>query len=123
MGLPGYSPLVQLPDGAVLNAPQLANGSGRADKVTAIDPAHKTMRYALTDGLSRGSSVVYISTDASDPGAATIENVTFTPSLNAAPVAGGDGTNSARATLAAFTNGATGAANPQRQRPELGPAR
>ena len=30
-------------------------------------------------------------------------------------VAGGDGTDSARASLAAFTNGQTGAANPQRQ--------
>ena len=37
------------------------------------------------------------------------------PRLNAAPFAGGDGTDSARASLAAFVNGQTGAANPQRQ--------
>jgi len=115
VGLPGYSPLVQLPDGAVLNAPQLSNNSGTADKVVAIGPAHKTVRYRLTDGLARGNAVVYVSTESSDPGAAAIEDVTFAPSLNAAPFAGGDGTNSARATLAAFTNGATGAANPERQ--------
>lgn len=115
VGLPGYSPLVQLPDGAVLNAPQLANNSGAADKVVAIDQANKTVRYGLTDGFARTNAVVYISTEASDAGAAAIEDVTFAPLLNAAPFAGGDGTNSARATLAAFTNGATGAANSQRQ--------
>ena len=115
VGLPGYSPLVQLPDGAVLNAPQLLNDSGAADKVVAIGPAHTTVRYRLTDGLARGNAVVYVSTESSDPGAAAIEDVTFAPSLNAAPFAGGDGTDSARATLAAFTNGPTGAANPQRQ--------
>ena len=115
VGLDGYSPLIQLPDGAVLNAPQLSNNSGTADKVVAIDTAHQSVRYKLTDGFARGNAVVYISTESSDPGAAAIEDVTFTPTLNAAPFAGGDGTDSARATLAAFTNGATGAANPQRQ--------
>ncbi|MCK7497440.1 MAG: hypothetical protein MZW92_46595 [Comamonadaceae bacterium] len=44
-----------------------------------------------------------------------LENVTYAPRLNAAPFAGGDGTDSARASLAAFVNGQTGAANPQRQ--------
>jgi hypothetical protein len=115
VGEPGYSPLVQLPDGAVVNAPQLANASGRADKVTAIDTTRRTVRYELTDGFSRGDAVLYISTESSDPGAAAIEGVTYAPALNAAPFAGGDGTDSARASLAAFTNGATGAGNPQRQ--------
>ena len=115
VGLPGYSPLIQLPDGAVLNAPQLANGSGMADKVVAIDQTQMTVRYGLTDGFARTNAVVYISTEASDPGAAAIEDVTYAPALNAAPFAGGDGTDSARATLAAFTNGPTGATNPQRQ--------
>lgn len=115
VGLSGYSPLIQLPDGAVLNAPQLSNNSGTADKVVTLDPAHRSVRYRLSDGLARGNTVVYISTEASDPGAAAIEDVTYAPALNAAPFAGGDGTNSARATLAAFTNGATGATNPQRQ--------
>ena len=115
VGMPGYSPLIQLPDGAVLNAPQLSNDSGTADKVVAIDPTHSTVRYRLTDGFARTNAVVYISTEASDQGAAAIEDVTFAPALNAAPFAGGDGTDSARATLAAFTNGPTGANNPQRQ--------
>ncbi len=68
-----------------------------------------------TDGFARGNRVVYASTEASDPGAAAIEDVTFAPALNAAPFAGGDGTDSTRASLAAFTNGPTGVNNPQRQ--------
>jgi hypothetical protein len=115
MGNTGYSPLIQLPDGAVLNAPQLANDSGKADKVVSIDTTHHSVRYRLTDGFARGNPVVYISTEATAPGPAAIEDVTFAPALDAAPFAGGDGTNSARATLAAFTNGPTGATNPQRQ--------
>ena len=115
VGEAGYSPLIQLPDGAVLNAPQLANDSGAADKAVAIDTTARTVRYRLTDGFARGNAVVYISTESSDPGAAAIEDVTFAPALNAAPFAGGDGTDSARASLAAITNGATGVNNPQRQ--------
>ena len=57
----------------------------------------------------------YVSTDASDPVVAALENVTFAPLLNHAPFVGGDGTDSARASLAAFVNGQTGAGNPQRQ--------
>jgi hypothetical protein len=113
VGQAGYSPLVQLPDGAVLNAPQLANDSGRADKVTALDPVGRTVHYRLTDGFARGRAVRYVSTESSDAGAAAIEDVTYAPALNAAPFAGGDGTDSARASLAAVTNGATG--GPQRQ--------
>jgi hypothetical protein len=111
------------PAGAVLNAPQLSNTSGTADKVVAIGPAHQSVRYKLTDGVARGNAVVYVSTESSDPGAAAIEDVTFAPTLNAAPFAGGDGTNSARSTLAAFTNGATGRDQPATARPELGTAR
>lgn len=113
VALPGYSPLVQLPDGTVLNAPQLANDSGRADKVTALDAAARTVRYRLTAGFARTSAVRYISTESSDPGAAAIEDVTYAPALDAAPYAGGDGTDSARASLAAVTNGTT--AGSQRQ--------
>ena len=115
VGAAGYSPLIQLPDGAVLNAPQVANASGQADKVVRLDTAAGTVRYRLTDGFARGNAVVYISTESSDPGAAAIEDVTYAPNLNAAPFAGGDGTDSARASLAAFTNGATGTGDPNRQ--------
>jgi hypothetical protein len=115
VGDPGYSPLVELPDGAVLNAPQLANATGRADKVTSLDPEGGTVRYELTDGFARGNPVVYASTDSSSEVAAALEDVTFAPALDAAPFAGGDGTDSARASLAAFTNGRTGVGDPERQ--------
>jgi hypothetical protein len=38
VGRAGYSPLIELRDGTGLNAPQIANASGRADKVVALDP-------------------------------------------------------------------------------------
>src|SRR3954465_11077720 len=115
VGEDGYSPLIQLPDGTILNAPQLANASGQADKVVAIDTAHGTVTYCETNGFARRKPVKYVSTESSLDVAAALEDVTYAPALNAAPFAGGDGTDSARASLAAFVNGATGAGNPQRQ--------
>ena len=111
----GYSPLIEMPDGTIRNAPQIANASGRADKVVALDTVGRTVRVVLTDGFSGGKAVRYLSTDASLDVAAALENVTYAPALNAAPTAGDDSTHSARASLAAFVNGQTGAANPQRQ--------
>ncbi len=115
VGEPGYSPLIELPDGTIRNAPHVANRSGRADKVVEIDYAARTVRLQETIGVQGGKFVKYLSTDASNPLAAAVENVTYAPKLDAAPFAGGDGTDSARASLAAFVNGQTGAANPQRQ--------
>lgn len=57
----------------------------------------------------------YASFDSSDPVAATIEDVTYAPALNALPTLNDDSTASSRATLIAFINGQTGANNPQRQ--------
>jgi hypothetical protein len=111
----GYSPLIEMPDGTIRNAPQIANDSGRLDKIVRIDFARGTVDIQETDGFANGKAVKYISTDASDPGVAALENSTFAPALNAAPFAGGDGTDSARTTLVAFINGQTGRGNPQRQ--------
>ena len=69
----------------------------------------------LVDGFARDKPVKYISTDASDPGAAALEGATYAPLLNAAPGLGDDGSDSSRASLAAFTNGQTGLGNPERQ--------
>ncbi|HEX3646995.1 MAG TPA: hypothetical protein VHV49_01130 [Pseudonocardiaceae bacterium] len=114
-GEAGYSPLIQLPNGMVENAPQVANATGRADKVVGIDLVHHTVTYRETHGFQGGKPVHYISTDASDPVAAALENVTFAPALNAAPSVNDDSGKSARAALAAFTNGQTGVGNGQRQ--------
>jgi hypothetical protein len=111
----GYSPLVELPDGTVLNAPQIANDTGRADKVVALDPAAGTVLYRETNGEARTHAVRYVSFDASNPLAAALEGATYAPALDAAPKLDGDGTDSARASLAAVVNGPTGAGNPERQ--------
>jgi hypothetical protein len=115
VGEPGYSPLIQLPDGTILNAPQIANATGQHDKVAHIDEARRTVDLKLTDGFSRGDKVLYVSTDATIELAAALEGATLAPALANAPTVGQDGTDQARTSLAAFVNGPTGASNPQRQ--------
>jgi hypothetical protein len=114
-GEDGYSPYVQLPDGTIENAPHVANDTGLHPKVVAIDLAAMTVTLEETAGFSSGDPVRYVSTDASNPVAAALENVTWAPAMDAAPTVGEDGTDQARTSLAAFVNGQTGAANPQRQ--------
>jgi hypothetical protein len=114
-GEDAYSPLIQLPNGTIENAPQVANDSGLAPKVRSIDFAGRTVTLEETAGFSGGKAVRYLSTDSSNPVAAALENVTWAPALDGAPFLDGDGTDSSRTNLAAFVNGRTGAANPQRQ--------
>jgi hypothetical protein len=104
-----------MPDGVVLNAPQVANDTGHANKVTSIDYVNKTVTYKETNGFQGGKPLHYASFDSSDPVTATLEHVTYAPALNNAPTANDDSTASSRASLAAFTNGQTGANNPNRQ--------
>jgi hypothetical protein len=104
----------------VLDAPQIANASGQADKVVSIDNVGKTVSYRETDGCYDNESVHYASFDASIAAAAAIEDVTYAPALNAAPSAGcADGAIAtppcSREPLIAFTNGMTGVTNPERQ--------
>lgn len=115
VGEPGYSPIIQLPDGTILNAPHLANATGQADKVVSLNTIAGRVTHRLTEGFSNGKSVLYVSTDASDPLAAALEDVTLAPQLGFAPGQGDDSTKSSRAALGASINGQTGARNPQRQ--------
>lgn len=115
VGQPGYSPLIQLPDGTILNAPHIANDTGQADKIVSLDMPSKKVIYRQSEGFANGKEVYYISTDASDFAAAALEGVTFAPQLNNAPFLGGDSKKSARAALAAFVNGQTGSNNSERQ--------
>jgi hypothetical protein len=115
LGEDGYSPLVQLPDGTIENAPHVANDTGQSPKVVAMDFDESTVTLEETPGFQGGKAVLYLSTDASNPVAAALENVTYAPALDAAPTAGEDGTDQSRASLAAFVNGRTGADDPQRQ--------
>lgn len=115
IGEAGYSPLIQLPNGIIRNAPQIANDTGLHDKIVAIDTVAGKVTLRESEGFSGGKQVRYVSTDASDTGAAALEASTYAPALNAAPFPGGDGTDSSRASLAAFVNGQIGANNLQRQ--------
>jgi len=61
VGEPGYSPLIEMPDGVVLNAPQVANSTGQANKVVSIDFANKTVTYKETNGFQGGKALRYVS--------------------------------------------------------------
>lgn len=113
VGEPGYSPLIQLPDGTILNASHIANSTGKADRVLRIGST--TADLAVVPGFANDKRVLYFTTDASDPLAASLENVTFAPQLGFAPGQNNDGSDSSRATLSTTINGQTGANNPQRQ--------
>jgi hypothetical protein len=122
IGEPGYSPLIELPDGTVLNASHIANASGKADKAHDLvtTAAVGSVSYEETAGFFRDYTIHYISLDASAAAAAMLENVTWAPALAAAP--GGDPADenlnpatSSRAGIIAFTNGQTGLGNPNRQ--------
>ncbi len=134
IGRNGYSPLVQLPNGVVLNAPQVGDGTNTngadkshwADKVARVDASNHTVAYNETNGCYEDQSVHYVSFDASAAGPAAIEDVTYAPAMANVPSAD-CGTNDinqtgpfinpgcARESLIAFTNGQTGRDNVQRQ--------
>jgi hypothetical protein len=115
MGQADYSPLVQLPNDTVINAPHVMNATGSHDKLAApISGGNAT--FQETEGFYDGKEVYYVSFEASDPGVAALEAVTFAPNLNAAPGLGSnDKKTSARSGIAPVANGQTGVANPNRQ--------
>lgn len=111
----GYSPLIEMPDGTIRNAPHVGNDSGWHPKAVRVDLARGRIDLKQSFGYSNGRLVKYVSTDASASLAAALESSTLAEAMNAAPSLGGDGTDSARTSLAAFINGQTGLSNPQRQ--------
>lgn len=127
-----YSPLVRIVNagGHIYNAPMIAfnvdakqlmfpNGkpdySIVEDKVVGIDPTNMTVTMRLTQGFSFAKPVLYISTEASDPLAATLEGATYTPALRDVPVGRDDSAFSAIERIFVFINGPMGKDNPQRQ--------
>lgn len=134
VGNPGYSPLVELPSGVVLDAPQIGDGANTngadkahwADKVESVDAVNNTVSYEETNGCYEDQSVHYVSFDASAAGPAAVEDVTYAPALANVPFID-CGTNDinvtgpfinpgcARESLIAFINGQTGKDNVQRQ--------
>jgi hypothetical protein len=114
----GYSPFVHVAGTSIVyNAPIVAEGDGSFDvvrhtntagRVLALDPAAGTVTLLLADGFAAGKRVLYISTEASDPGAATIERATYVPALAKAAT-------SARLPIYVVANGQTGRANASAQ--------
>jgi hypothetical protein len=115
VGEPGYSPFVRLPDGTILNAPIIGDERRLLDRVVSLDVARMRVVLRITRGYADARHAWYISTEASDPMVAAMEGATFVPLLAAAPSAGNSGGASARFAIVAVANGATGAANPERQ--------
>ncbi len=133
VGDEAYSPLVKIENvgGHIYNAPIVAFGSkaevlnafcnGDADyslvhdKVVSICPKEQTVTLRLTSGFSFARPVLYLSTDSSNPLAATLEEATLAPGLGSVPVGRDDSAFSAVERIFVFTNGPTGMGNPQRQ--------
>lgn len=120
-----YSPLVQL-GSDVIDAPIIGNPASCtststpdhsvwADKVVAVDCANHTVTYKLTAGFFQNKVVHYTSFDVSAAGGATLEDATLAPNLANAPIVDNSSASSAREGIIAFTNGQTGATNPNRQ--------
>lgn len=112
VGETGYSPLIELPDGTILNAPHLIGPTGRAARVISSSSTRVVME--MSDGFHENQPVRYIVTEASNGPLAALENVTFAPALQSIP-------SNADAGLAAMVAGQTGLTNAQRQ--GLGAAR
>jgi len=135
VGDSAYTPIVFVQDqGVVYNAPVVAYDVTDAeldfcdgdpdyskvhDKVAAICPRDGTVTLRLTTGFSFGKPVLYLSTDASDPLPAALEQANFAPALQNTHVGGDDSAFSAVERIFSFVNGpsniARGVVNPQRQ--------
>lgn len=109
-----YSPLVSVL-GSVLDAPQVANASGKSDSVVSIDTKRGRVTLKLLRGFFNGTSVLYLRTDASVEVVAALEASTYAPNLSAAPGLGSNASSSARSAIIPIVNGARGKDNAQRQ--------
>ena len=132
VGDPDYSPLVRIANAGnhIYNAPIIAFGAEASqldfcggnpdytlvhDKVVRFCPSDGTVTLGLTQGFSFARPILYLSTEASDPLAATLEGATYAPALADVTVGHDDSAFSAVERLFAETNGPTGTNNPQRQ--------
>jgi hypothetical protein len=127
-GDPKYSPLVQIVtrevfnsgastqgSGIVLNAPQVANDTGRSGSVVDIDYGRKTVTLNMLGGWVDGQFTLYLHTDASSDLVAALESSTYAPNLNAAPGLANDEPPSSRAAIVPVVNGIRDDTNPMRQ--------
>lgn len=127
-----YSPLVLVENsgGNIYNAPIVAFGANASDinfcdgnpdyslvhdKVVRICPSEGTVTIKLTSGFSFARPVLYLSTEASVPLAAALENATLAPKLASITTSHDDSAFSTVERLFLFANGPSGKGNPQRQ--------
>ncbi len=133
-----YSPFIRIKGSSVVyNAPIIATGDGpfdvekhtnTADRLLSIKPPPKgsevpsgqfkpgTAEILLVQGREAGQTIFYLSTESSDAVGATLERSVFVPALNKAALQGADDfLGSARERIFIFTNGQTGANNPEAQ--------
>ena len=110
-----YSPLVTTGNGIVLNAPQVANASGRSDGVVSLDRKRQLVTLKTLSGFFGGQTVHYLRTDASIDVVAALEGSTLAKNLDFAPGAGSNGPKSARSAIIPIVNGPRGKANGERQ--------
>ncbi|MBA3944238.1 MAG: hypothetical protein H0X37_06695 [Herpetosiphonaceae bacterium] len=121
-----YSPFIRIQGSSVIyNAAILATGAGPFDVVTHtntedrvlyINTETRTIDVLFVKGFDSGQPILYLSTEASDPMAATLERSTFVPLLQKSPFLGGDDfLGAARERIFVMANGQTGNANPQAQ--------
>jgi hypothetical protein len=132
VGDSNYSPYVSIKNaqGVIYNAPMIAYGVDASqinfpngnvdytkvhDQVVAIDPINMTVTLNLINGFSFGRPVWYISMDASNTLAATIEHNTYAPLMDKLLLGDDDSFGSPIERIFIATNGAEGCDNPQRQ--------
>ena len=108
-----YSPFVTTDGKTVLNAPQIANASGRSDTVTNLDIAHNRVTLKLLRGWFDGTPVLYVRTEASAVLVAALEDSTYVPNLNTAPGLGSDAASSARSAIIPVIDGSLTGSNRQ----------
>lgn len=111
-----YSPLVTTDGRIVLNASQVANGTGRHDAIVRINFAARRVTLDTFDGFYNGKRIQYLHQEGSAKLIAAIEGSTFAPNLNAAPgFPNTEARNSALEEIIPTVNGPRGRNNPQRQ--------
>jgi hypothetical protein len=113
VGDKNYSPLISADGHVVLDAPQVANASGKSDSVTNLDVAHGRVTLKLLRGWFNGTPVLYVRTDGSGSLVTALEASTLAPNLNAAPGLGSDAATSARSAIIPVVNGARSGPNRQ----------
>ena len=130
-----YSPFIRIKGSSVIyNAPIVATGDGpfdvelhsnTADRVLSIkrpglaEPGKFStplVEILLVRGKEADETIFYLSTEASERTAATLERATFVPLLEGSAFLGGDDfLGAARERIFLFSNGQTGTDNPESQ--------